>query len=92
MNVSGTKKSETDWSRVDAQLDEDVDTSDSPVLDKAFFERAELYMPVQQEVTLHIDADVLAWFQAQDNPQARISAALRLYAEVHKAEVHKEVL
>lgn len=84
MNVSGTKKSETDWSRVDALADEDIDTSESPVLDEAFFERAELHLPAQQAVTLHVDADVLAWFQAQGDPQARISAALRLYAEVHK--------
>lgn len=83
MSVSGTKKSETDWSRVDAMGDEDIDTSESPTLDEAFFEQADTYLPVQQ-VTLPIEADVLAWFQAQDDPQARISAALRLYAEVHK--------
>jgi uncharacterized protein (DUF4415 family) len=42
-------------------------------------------MADDETVTVTIDADVLAWFLAQGPEyQKRISAALRLYAEVHK--------
>lgn len=39
------KKSETDWARVDRMSDEEIDTSDSPPLDDAFFERAIRVLP-----------------------------------------------
>ncbi len=88
MNAPDTKNpSETDWVRVDAMSDEEVDTSDSPLLDEAFFERAELRATLArpvQSVALQIDAEVLAWFQAQGDAEGRINAALRLYAEAHK--------
>lgn len=48
--------------------DEEIDTSDSPPLDDAFLERAELRLPgvpPTQQVTLQVDTEVLAWFQAQ---------------------------
>lgn len=39
------KKSETDWARVDRMTDDEIDTSDSPPLDDAFFERAIRALP-----------------------------------------------
>ena len=39
-NTSGT-----DWERVDAMEDEDIDTSDIPPLTDAFFKRARLRVP-----------------------------------------------
>jgi hypothetical protein len=39
------KKSETDWARVDRMTDDEIDTSDSPPLDDAFFERAIRVLP-----------------------------------------------
>ena len=36
-------------------------------------------------VTLEVDADVLDWFKAQGEEfQARINAALRIYAQAHQ--------
>ena len=36
-------------------------------------------------VTLEVDADVLEWFKAQGGEfQARINAALRIYAQAHQ--------
>jgi hypothetical protein len=32
--------SETDWARIDSMMDEEIDTSDIPPLDDAFFTRA----------------------------------------------------
>ena len=62
--------------------DEQIDTSDIPELDDAFFERAELRVPAKQPVTLRIDEDVLAWFKAQGKGyQTRINKLLRQYME-----------
>lgn len=88
MSVSDMNKpSKTDWARLDAMTDENIDTSDIPPLDDDFFERASLRIPEQQvAVTLHVDANILAWFKAQgEDYEERLSAALRIYAEAHKA-------
>jgi len=46
MNVRNLKKkSETDWARVDRMTDAEIDTSDIPPLDEAFFERAIKVLP-----------------------------------------------
>src|SRR6267142_2594527 len=39
------KKSETDWARVDRMTDDEIDTSDIPPLDDAFFEQAIKVLP-----------------------------------------------
>lgn len=79
--------SRTDWKRVDAMADEDIDTSDIPPLTDAFFKRAKLRLPQRRvTTTLQIDADVLNWFKAQgDDYEQRLNAALRIYAEAHQA-------
>ena len=46
MNVRDLKKkSKTDWARVDRITDDEIDTSDIPPLDDAFFERAIRVLP-----------------------------------------------
>lgn len=79
------KPSETDWTRVDALSDEEIDTSDIPPLDEAFFADAKVRVPEKVSITVNVDADVLEWFRAQGKEfQQRINAALRIYAEAHK--------
>ncbi len=88
MNANATKNtSRTDWERIDAMSDEDIDYSDIPPLDDAFFSRARLRTPHKKEmITLQLDDDVVAWFKAQDDEwQRRMQAALRLYVESHRA-------
>lgn len=86
MSASDLKKpSETNWTRVDALSDEEINTSDIPPLDEAFFADAKLRVPEKVSITVNVDADVLAWFRAQGEEfQGRINAALRIYAEAHK--------
>lgn len=76
----------TDWKRVDAVRDAEVDVSEVPPLDKSFFEHAQLRLPgKKQSVTVRLDADVLEWFRAQGKGyQTRINAVLRLYMESQK--------
>jgi uncharacterized protein (DUF4415 family) len=81
-----TPTSRTDWTRVAALSDDEIDTSDSPPLDQSFFARATMRMPNRPlaEVTLHIDPLILRWFQDQSTQYERlINAALRIYVEAH---------
>ena len=69
-----------------AQLaEDDIDTNDIPeITDFSAATRGRFYRPVKQQVTLRIDADLLAWFRAQGGKyQTRINAALRDYVEEH---------
>ena len=87
MNASNLKKhSETNWEKVEAMADEEIDTSEMPPLDEAFFANAKVRMPKGKvPVVLSVDADVMEWFKAQGAEyQSLINAALRIYAEAHK--------
>ena len=45
--------------------DEAIDTSDIPeILDWTDARRGLLYRPVKQQITLRLDADVVAWFRS----------------------------
>lgn len=82
--MSNTSK--TDWARIDAMSDEDIDTSDIPPLSEAFFAKAQLRMPKQSvKISVQIDPETFAWFQAQgESAEQQMSIALRIYAEAHK--------
>jgi len=77
----------TDWERVDALTDEDIDTTDIPPLDENFFANAELRMPKPKKaITIRLDTDVLDWFKLQGHGyQTRINAVLRMYRDAQMA-------
>ncbi len=81
-----TEPSETDWARIDAMTDEEIDTSDITPLGDDFFKRAKIRWPKQPTTLIvQVDPDVLTWFKALGNGyEQRINAALRIYAEAHK--------
>lgn len=87
MSETASKRtSKTNWVQVDALADHEIDTSDAPLLSEDFFRTATWRMPEQVSVTVRVDPDVLAWFQAQgDEGERRMAAALRIYAEAHRA-------
>ncbi|MDE0360370.1 MAG: BrnA antitoxin family protein [Rhodospirillaceae bacterium] len=65
--------------------DEKIDTTDIPeILDWSGARRGLLYRPVKQQITLRLDADVLAWFRANTpggrGYQTEINRVLRDYA------------
>ena len=65
--------------------DEKIDTTDIPeILDWSGARRGLLYRPVKQQITLRLDADVLAWFRANApggrGYQTEINRVLRDYA------------
>lgn len=90
--MSNTSK--TDWTKVDAMNDEDIDTSDIAPLSEEFFAKAKWRIPKSSvTVTVPIDPETFAWFQTQgETAQQQMTAALRIYAEankIHEVSVHK---
>ena len=81
------KKSRTDWARIDAMRDEDIELADIPELDEAFFKNAVIRLPEKKvPVTIRLDREVLEWFKAQGKGyQSRINALLIAYKEAHGA-------
>lgn len=83
--MSNTSK--TDWARIDAMTDEEIDTSDIPPLTDEFFTKAKLRLPNSSNatVTVNVDTETLEWFQQQGKEAGKqMSAALRIYAAAHK--------
>lgn len=85
-----SKKSQTDWKRVKATKDKDIDFSDCPEVTPEMFARAVVrrgLKPISRkaQLTLRIDGDVLVWFRQQGRGyQTQINALLRAYMEAHK--------
>jgi uncharacterized protein (DUF4415 family) len=86
-----TRKSQTDWARIDAMADEDIDLSDCPEITpeqfaKAVVQRGGLQSPKNKaQVTLRIDNDVLDWFKSQGRGyQTQINRLLRAYMEANQ--------
>ncbi len=72
-----------DEERIAAMSEYDIDTDDIPeVLDWSDAVRGKFYRPIKEQVTLRIDADVIAWFrQNEDKYQTAINAALREHVD-----------
>jgi uncharacterized protein (DUF4415 family) len=73
----------SDLSRIDRMRDSDIDYSDIPPLDKSFLKKATVpWPPVKKQLTIRIDADILAWLRAQGKGyQTRINRILRVLME-----------
>ena len=66
--------------------DNAIDTSDAPeLLDWSDAKRGVFYRPVKQQLTLRLDADLVAWFKthtkSSEGYQTRINRALREYVQ-----------
>ena len=91
MSKSTTSKtSQTDWCRVDAQKDKDINLSENPELTLEQFARAILRKRLKpaaspkRQITLRVDADILSWFKSQGKGYpSRIDALLREYMKAH---------
>ena len=67
---------------LEALPDDQIDTTDAPeILDWSDARRGVFYRPVKQQITLRLDADIIAWFKAQARDgrgyQTDINGALR---------------
>ena len=68
---------------IEAIRNEDIDYSDIPETDAAFWADAELRMPPAKEgVYVQLDQDIVAWLKGQGPQyQTRINTILRAYME-----------
>jgi uncharacterized protein (DUF4415 family) len=86
---TSSKKSLTDWERIDLLKDDDIDLSDIPELTPEMFARAVVkrglkITPNKAQLTIRVDQDVLAWFKSQGRGyQTRINSLLRAYMEAN---------
>lgn len=80
-----TRQQRAELAALEALPDREIDTSDIPeILDWSGARRA-LYRPVKQQITLRLDADVVAWFKANVQGgrgyQTEINRVLREHAK-----------
>ena len=71
---------------LEALPEDEVDTTDAPeILDWSDARRGVFYRPVKQQITLRLDADIIAWFKAQASDgrgyQTHINVALREHVQ-----------
>jgi uncharacterized protein (DUF4415 family) len=79
------RQSKTNWNRVDALRDVDIDLSDSPELEPSFFAKAVRWPGRKQPISLRLDPDVLEFFRKQGRGyQSTINTLLRRYMEAHE--------
>jgi uncharacterized protein (DUF4415 family) len=81
---------ETDYKRLAAMTDEDIDFSDNPEVPPEMFAQGIIrrgLKPVRRkdQLTLRVDSDVVAWYRKQGSGyQTKINALLRAYMEAHQ--------
>jgi uncharacterized protein (DUF4415 family) len=84
---------QTDWARVDALTDKEIeaavrdDPDAAPIVDAEWFAGATLVMPEPKEqISIRLDRDVLAHFRKYPRYQTRINAILRAAMEHEKRD------
>ncbi|HEV2336321.1 MAG TPA: BrnA antitoxin family protein [Stellaceae bacterium] len=84
-------KSETDWARLNAMTEEEIernalDDPDNPPMTEDDWKNARVVWPQgKAPVTLRLDRDIIAWFKARGRGyQTRINAVLRGFVEAQK--------
>ena len=61
MKASTNRPSRTDWKRIDAVRDGEIDYSDIPKLGRDFFAEAVMWTELKRQITLRLDPDVLVF-------------------------------
>ncbi|MDE0428156.1 MAG: BrnA antitoxin family protein [Caldilineaceae bacterium] len=86
-----TREQRAELQTLEALPEEQVDTSDIPeLLDWSDARRGLFYRPVKRQITLRLDADIIAWFKARARNgrgyQTDINRALREHVERRERE------
>ena len=81
-----TEKQRAELQALEELPDDRIDTSDIPqLLDWKGARRGAFYRPVKRQITLRLDADLIAWFKARAQGgrgyQTDINRALRQHVE-----------
>jgi len=86
---SASNKSGTDFKRLDAMTDAEIDFSDirevTPEMFAKGIVRRGLKPITKKQLTLRLDSDLIEWFKEQGQGyQTKMNALLRAYMEEHK--------
>lgn len=86
---STSKKSQTNFARLDKMKDADIDLSDAPEITPEMFAksivRRGLKPRTKTQLTLRVDSDVLEWYKKQGRGyQTKINLLLRAYMQEHQ--------
>ena len=80
---------ETDWERLDAMSDDDIDYSDISPLDDSFWKNAKLIIPSNRRkssISFKVDNEVLRWFKSRGKGyQSYMNAVLSAYIDAQKS-------
>jgi hypothetical protein len=91
MSVSDLKKaSETNWKRIEAMTDEEIDTSDIPPLDESFFDGAKLHIPEGNIVRIQVGSS--EELEEEEGDEAQASSFFEYLATPNGHEVAKDVV
>jgi uncharacterized protein (DUF4415 family) len=82
----------TDWARVDAMTEEELEAAiasdpDWADIPRDWYQHARPHYPadMKRHIRLPVDPDILDWFKRQGpHYQARMNAALRAFVEAHR--------
>lgn len=91
-NSSTLKTSLTDWERIDAMTDDQIDYSDSPKVTPELFstgvrKSGKRTSEVKEAISIRLDKDVLEWFRARGRGyQSEVNALLRVYMQQHERQ------
>lgn len=86
----------TDYERLHAMRDEDIDFSDIPEITPEMFARAVVrrnfkVIPRKKQLTLRVDGDVVDWYKKQGpGYQTRINSLLRAYMTEHQRQARSK--
>jgi uncharacterized protein (DUF4415 family) len=81
-----SKKYGTDFARLDAMRDEDIDLSEIPEATAEDFARGVVVPPLKErfpreELTVHLDRDLAAWYRDRDGVDGLINFLLRRHMQ-----------
>jgi uncharacterized protein (DUF4415 family) len=85
--MKNLKETKTNFEKLAAMSDDDIDCSDIPELSKEFLASAKwmIETPEKEQITIRIDKSVLDFYrQTGRGYQTRMNAVLRAYAETEK--------
>jgi uncharacterized protein (DUF4415 family) len=89
---NSTKQSQTNWAKIDAIPDEDIDFTDCPEITDEMWATGVLRkgsksVSTNSQETLTVDGDVIEFFKAREpDYKAKINQLLRAYMEAHRAK------
>lgn len=84
------KNTNTDWDKIDAMADDDIDYSDNPEITEDFFKIAFMRKATHKSaISLRLDDDIIDFFKSHNKKyQTKINDVLRAYKLAYEIAQH----